>query len=200
MQRIYLASKSPRRIAILKRLGFPFEVIERQPFDESFDGAKLPETVARTLAQKKAVNAIIEGDKWTLAADTVVAFDDKIIGKPENEEHAYEILSLLNGEWHKVYTGICLTNKALGVESQDVEVSAVKFRTLTDEEIQAYIATGEPMDKAGAYGIQGRGALLVERLKGCYYNIVGLPLYKLQKLLANNGLITYNVFMEVVET
>ena len=118
-----------------------------------------------------------------LGADTIVVLDDKILGKPESAQEAEEMLASLSGRWHRVYTGLSLVDASTKDYVSDFEVSRVKFKELSSSEIQNYIKTGEPMDKAGSYGIQGKGALFVEKIEGDYYNIVGLPLFKLSKML-----------------
>ena len=122
-------------------------------------------------------------DGIVISADTIVYFDKRILGKPENEPGAKKMLEMLSGNVHEVYTGICVTDGTSGKSISDFEVTKVKFRTLTEEEIDRYIATGEPMDKAGSYGIQGKGCLFVEKIDGDYLNVVGLPAVKLAAIL-----------------
>jgi septum formation protein len=118
-----------------------------------------------------------------LGADTVVVLDEHILGKPADEKAAAEMLRMLSGRTHQVYTGLTLIDAARNVSVSHIEVTEVTFRELTDQEIAAYVDTGEPLDKAGAYGIQGRGALLVSGIRGCYFNVVGLPLAGLLRAL-----------------
>ena len=122
-------------------------------------------------------------DAIVISADTIVYFDKKILGKPTDRVNAKKMLEMLSGNVHEVYTGICVTDSVSGRSISDYEVTKVKFKTLTEEEIDRYIETGEPMDKAGSYGIQGKGCLLVEKIEGDYLNVVGLPAVKLAKIL-----------------
>ncbi|MDK2784328.1 MAG: nucleoside triphosphate pyrophosphatase [Bacillota bacterium] len=150
-----------------------------------------PGTLVEELARRKAaqVSAQLAEPEETLVigADTVVVLDGKILGKPHDEEEARAMLEALAGRWHEVFTGVAVIDPAGGRVASTREKTRVKFRSLCPKEIAAYVATGEPLDKAGAYGVQGKGALLVERIDGCYYNVVGLPLVKLQELLAEFG-------------
>ena len=122
-------------------------------------------------------------DKIVIGADTIVVYDGQVLGKPKDNDDAFRILKLLNGNEHNVITGISLIQNSSNIKIVDYESTLVKFRFLSDKEINNYIETFEPMDKAGAYGIQGQGALLVEKINGCYLNVVGLPLVKLDFLL-----------------
>jgi septum formation protein len=146
-----------------------------------------PEGAVKALASQKAEEVASRCDPYALiiAADTVVVCDGRILGKPRDEEDAFRMLRLLSGRTHEVYTGLCLKDKDSCVT--EAERTAVRFRTLSDSEIRRYIETGEPMDKAGAYGIQGKAALFVEAIEGDYYNVVGLPLCRLGRMLAGKG-------------
>lgn len=172
-KRLILASASPRRYELLKALGFEFDVISPD-VDESESGDVI--SIVKTLAHKKAA-AVSEtlNDALVVAADTLVSIDGKILGKPESREHAYEMLRLLSGRAHEVLTGICLMDADTHKFDLRAEISRVRFRDLTDDEIYAYIATGEPMDKAGAYAIQGLAKVFVEGYDGSYENIIGFP-------------------------
>lgn len=182
---IILASKSPRRREILKRLVDDFEIIESN-FDETsiiFNGS--PEEYVKELSinKAKAVAKVTEKDSIIIAADTVVVFDNKILEKPKDKEEAFCMLSMLSGNTHNVYSGVSILNtegKILESESVSTEVT---FSKLNVEQINKYIDSGEPFDKAGAYGIQGLGGVFVEEIRGCYYNVVGLPMNKLYKML-----------------
>ncbi len=175
---IILASKSPRRANLLKQIGLEFEVypseIEEPQITESPAIAvqELALTKARTVAAKFNAGII-------LGADTVVVIDGEPIGKPENDAHALKILTRLSGNRHEVITGVALINIKQKNEVVWTEKTAVYFRTLHQSEILAYIRSGESSDKAGAYGIQGRAGVFVERIEGCYFNVVGLPLASL---------------------
>lgn len=184
---IILASQSPRRKELLERMGIrSFKTISPDIDERAFDGlspAELVETLSREKSRAVAERA---GDEdIIIAADTVVALDGAILGKPEDETDAFKMLTLLSGVRHQVYTGV--TVRRGGECVTEHEVTDVSFRELSEEEIERYISTGEPMDKAGAYGIQGYGALLVEGISGDYYNVMGLPVCRLGRILARFG-------------
>ena len=183
--RVVLASASPRRHELLKLIGIPHEVIPAN-IDESVRGRESPRKHAERLSREKA-SAVVDRDSNVVAigADTIVLIDKKILGKPANTVDAGSMLSLLSGREHTVVTAVAV---ARGKKiASGVEEVAVKFRKLSDDEIDAYIATGEPMDKAGAYGIQGFGATIVERIDGDFFAVMGLPLVRLVSLLADVG-------------
>lgn len=185
--KIVLASASPRRRALLSDLGLSFAV-EPARFDESQVTDGDPVARAKALADGKALDvAGRHPDALVIGADTIVVIDGTILGKPEDEEDARRMLRLLSGRTHRVYTGVSLRHLASGRHALEVEATDVTFGPLTDEQIARYVATGEPMDKAGAYGIQGYGATLVRGIHGCYFNVVGLPLYRLARMLALFG-------------
>ena len=184
--RIILASQSPRRRELLGQMGFSFTV--RPAKGEELPHPELtPAQLVEELARQKAleVSAEAEADDVVVAADTVVAIDGKVLGKPHDKVHAAQMLSALSGREHTVYTGVAVKRgETLLVEH---EATQVRFRPLTEREIDLYIQTGEPMDKAGSYGIQGYGALLVEGIRGDYFNVVGLPICRLGRMLAQVG-------------
>ena len=183
---IVLASQSPRRRELLERLGLPFRVIVPD-IDERMDRPLPPaELVAVISAEKaRAAQALAGPEAIVIAADTVVALDGAVLGKPAGEADAARMLSALAGRTHHVYTGLTVLR---GERVRTVsEETAVTFRPLTEQEIAAYVRTGEPLDKAGAYGIQGYGALLVEGIRGDYYNVMGLPVCRLGLLLGELG-------------
>ena len=181
-----LASQSPRRRELLGQMGFSFTV--RPAKGEELAHPELtPAQLVEELARQKAleVSAEAEADDVVVAADTVVAIDGVVLGKPRDKAHAAEMLSALSGREHTVYTGVAVKRgETLLVEH---EATQVRFRPLTQREIDLYIQTGEPMDKAGSYGIQGYGALLVEGIRGDYFNVVGLPICRLGRMLAQVG-------------
>lgn len=179
METIILASASPRRRELLKMAGIPF-IIQAADVDESLPQGISPDEAVQLLARKKA-KAIDTQDCLVLAADTVVALDGIILGKPHDEEDARQMLRTLSGKTHQVHTGVCLRKD--GEETVFCETAKVEFYPLTEEEIDHYVASGEPLDKAGAYGIQGKGALLVRRIDGDYYTIVGLPIARVVREL-----------------
>lgn len=180
-----LASASDRRIELLSRIIDDFTVMVSD-FDES--SIQLNDSIEEyveeiALGKAKVVSQKVEEDSIIIAADTVVVLDSKILGKPLDKEDAINILSNLSGRSHKVYTSLVLINNMNGKVLKETVPTEVKFSVLTEDEITTYINSGEPMDKAGAYGIQGKGGVFVEEIKGCYYNVVGLPLNRLRKLL-----------------
>ena len=181
-----LASQSPRRRELLGQMGFSFTV--RPAKGEELAHPELtPAQLVEELARQKAleVSAEAASDDVVVAADTVVAIDGKVLGKPHDKVHAAQMLSALSGREHTVYTGVAVKRgETLLVEH---ETTQVRFRPLTQREIDLYIQTGEPMDKAGSYGIQGYGALLVEGIRGDYFNVVGLPICRLGRMLAQVG-------------
>lgn len=178
--KLYLASASPRRRELLEYMGIPFETAVSDAVE---DASGTPEEVALGNAVKKgeAVSRL-HPDDVVLAADTVVCLDDgRILGKPRSREEAFGMLRALSGAAHRVVTGVAVFSPC-GVKTA-AEVSRVVFDTLTDEEIRDYIATGEPMDKAGAYALQGRAGVFVERVEGSVTNIIGLPTTLVRRLL-----------------
>jgi len=181
---LVLASQSPRRRQLLARLGLTFRVAPSGAPEDLPEGVE-PGPAAEALARLKAeVVAVEHPDAVTLAADTVVVLDGDLLGKPEDAADAARMLRLLSGRTHTVHTGIALVYPPDGRSVSTFESTAVTFAPLTDGEIAAYVATGSPMDKAGAYGIQDDlGALFVEGVAGDYYNVVGLPLHCLYRTL-----------------
>lgn len=184
---IILASGSPRRRELLERMGIEdFEIITSDA-DESVDESLPPAEQVELLSRRKAdaVAAEVSPDDLVIAADTVVAMDGIVLGKPADEEDAFRMLSALSGVRHHVFTGVTVRMGDRVLTRH--EVTSVDFRTLEAEEVEEYIATGECMDKAGAYGIQGYGCLLVEGIVGDYYNVMGLPVVLLSRMLKKFG-------------
>lgn len=179
-----LASRSPRRRHLLDLLGFDFTVIASD-VPEEVDPSHSPEQIVRSLAKAKAqAVAASHPDALVLGADTIVVLDGTILGKPRDRDDAQAMLRALSGRTHTVYSGIGLICDGSGRSATAAEATDVTFAELSDDEIDAYVATGSPMDKAGAYGIQDdRGALYIERIEGDYYNVVGLPLHRLYRTL-----------------
>ena len=177
--RVILASGSPRRRELCAAMGLTFTV-KTSDVDETIPRGTPPREAVEMLSRRKA-EAILPADAIVIAADTVVAIGDTILGKPKSEEDARVMLCMLCGRTHEVFTGVtvCYHGRILTASGE----TAVTFRTLTDDEITAYIATGEPMDKAGAYGIQGLGGALVESIDGEFDNVVGLPCRLLKEML-----------------
>jgi septum formation protein len=182
--RVVLASASPRRRELLALLGLT-PVIAPADIDESWRNGEAPPAHAERLAREKAV-AVHRPESVVIAADTIVVVDGDILGKPGDADEAGAMLRRLRGRDHVVHTAIAVA--WLGRLASAVESTRVWFRALTDEEIAAYVATGEPMDKAGAYGIQGVGAVNIERIEGDYFTVMGLGLHRLVRVLAEVGL------------
>ena len=183
--RVVLASASPRRRQLLDLIGIEHEVRPAN-IDESMRPRENPRRHAERLAREKATAiAKRDPDLITIAADTIVVVNRKVLGKPKDAEDAARMLSLLSGREHVVTTAVAVS-RGRKLRSA-VEEVRVKFRRLRDDEIEAYIATGEPMDKAGAYGIQGFGATIVERIEGDYFAVMGLPIVRLVGLLRDVG-------------
>ncbi len=171
--KLVLASKSPRRSEILKNAGFDFTVRVADADETIPDGTK-PEDAVVFLAARKAMAVERAEDETVLGADTIVVLDGKILGKPKNKDDAFNILKSLSGRVHSVFTGVCIIEK--GRSMTFAEETQVEFLSLTDDEINTYIDTNEPYDKAGAYGIQGIASKFVRRINGDYFNVVGLPI------------------------
>lgn len=189
MDAIILASSSPRRRELLSQAGIPFTVMPGEVDEEKAELSGTPGQKAEQLAYMKALDVAKKvGKGIVLGADTIVVCDGELFGKPADEMDARRMLESLSGRVHLVITAIALIDAASGDMKKDHETTNVKFADLTAAEIQAYIGTGEPFGKAGAYAVQGRGALLVEGLKGCYSNVVGLPLKKLSDMLKDFGI------------
>lgn len=189
MDAIILASSSPRRRELLTQAGIPFTVM---PGGVDEDKVKLfgtPSQKAEQLARMKAEDVAKQVDKGiVLGADTIVVCDDEIFGKPADEAHARRMLERLSGRVHLVITGIALMNAETGEVKSGHEITKVTFAELTKDEIDAYLTTGEHLGKAGAYAIQGRAAVFVKSLNGCYSNVVGLPLQRLYRMLTQMGI------------
>ncbi|NLK65266.1 MAG: septum formation protein Maf [Tissierellia bacterium] len=185
MKKIILASSSPRRSEILKRYAdISIYVPETKEIVNSFD---YPQTTVMKVAFEKAFNILskCEENALIIAADTVV-YLDKIMGKPKNEAEAFNMLSFLSGKTHYVFTGICIIDTENSKKVVDYEKTSVVFNELTGDFIERYLKTHEYLDKAGAYGIQGYGELLVREIHGCYNNVKGLPVAKLNNLLTKH--------------
>lgn len=187
---LVLASASPRRQELLRLVGLPFRVMPSD-FDESTLALWPPEqhVIESATAKAEDVAALID-DGVVIGADTIVVADDQVLGKPVDEGDARRMLRMLSGRSHYVYTGVCVVRRSGGETAgmaRDFVRTEVRLCELSDAAIDAYVATGEPLDKAGAYGIQERAALLVEGIVGDYFNVVGLPVYRLGRLLAEIG-------------
>lgn len=187
---VILASQSERRRQILGQMGVEFRVIPSN-YQEEWDHAEDPETFASRTAIAKARDvSSYRRDDFVIGADTIVVLEDRIFGKPDHREEAFEMLKALSNRSHRVMTGFAIVRESDGTAITGVEITEVVFARISDTEIERYIATGEPMDKAGAYGIQGFGGSFVTSIKGCYFNVVGLPLRRVYEALTSLGVET----------
>jgi septum formation protein len=178
---LFLASSSPRRSELLSKAGFEFTVEPANVNETVLHGTPPMQIVEQLSSRKAKAVAALHPEDTIIGADTIVVFKGRIFGKPKDEEAAKKMLKLLSGNVHQVYTGYTVIQKDKFYCSH--EVTSVEFYSLTDDEINAYIASGEWKDKAGAYGIQGRGCLFVKRINGDFYNIMGLPVAKINRVL-----------------
>jgi septum formation protein len=172
----------------MEHLGLPFEVVKPEGINEEGVVGDSSYQIAQKIALAKAKSVAEKfPDAIVVAADTIVVFGEQILGKPKDRDDAIAMLHTLRGKWHNVITGVAIVRKNTDECLTDYEKTGVCFCQLCSSEIEAYVNTLEPMDKAGAYGIQGKGAFLVERINGCYFNVVGLPLAKLGQMLRKFG-------------
>ena len=186
--RLVLASASPRRATLLSQIGLTFDVHPSDIVESSLDirsGNPAVEVTQRLALLKAAAVAQHFGEAIIIGADTLVSLDGELLGKPTDDANAFEMLTHLNGTCHEVVTGVALVDARTGREIVWAESTQVYFRELRNDEIAAYIASGEASDKAGAYGIQGWAAAFVRRIEGCYFNVVGLPLASFVEHLSN---------------
>lgn len=188
---IYLASRSPRRAELLQQMGVLFSVVPAD-IDETPHAMERSDAYVKRLAIEKAQAgyALVLQKAWfempVLAADTTVSIDGEILGKPQDDEDAYRMLSLMSGRWHEVHTGIAVAHA--GHVAMEISSTMVQMDDLSDAVMRAYIASGEPKDKAGAYGIQGIAGSLIKRIEGSYSGVMGLPVYETAKLLKQAGI------------
>jgi septum formation protein len=178
---IILASGSPRRKELLEQIGIEFKVIKSE-CDEDFDESLSPDEAVKVLSLRKSRDVFERTGGIVIGADTVVAIDGRILGKPKDEEDAFDMLKLLSGRTHSVFTGLTVIKSKADITTVSVETK-VTFKELDDNVIREYISTGEPMDKAGAYGIQAKGEVFAEKIDGDFFNVVGLPVSKLWDIL-----------------
>jgi septum formation protein len=188
---IILASQSPRRKEILSLLDIPFKIMVSDA-DETVEEGLPAHFIAESLSLKKAASVAenVKTPSIIIGADTIVLADGKILGKPKDPDDAKEMLSLLSGKWHKVISGVTVFRTTDAKSESFYVETKVKFSNLSEREINDYIATNEPCDKAGAYAIQGKGAKFIEQIEGDYFNVVGLPLSKLYQVLKKE----FNIF------
>ena len=187
MSKIVLASGSPRRRELLERIGITDFDVRVPEVEEYFPGDLPPRQVVEYISREKAeaAAALCSADEIVITADTMVFLDEARLGKPADEADALRMLTALQGRRHTVCTGVTVRRGAESITES--ETTHVYFRPATQSELRAYIATGEPMDKAGSYGVQGKGALLVEKLDGDFFNVMGLPVLRLSRMLARFG-------------
>jgi septum formation protein len=178
--KILLASTSPRRIQLLRTLNLPFEVKTPRIIEPQIITDPCNSVIQNSLLKAQSVLEVQEG--YVVAADTIVVKDDLILGKPRDEEEARTMLGELSGTTHIVFTGVTVINSATGETVSDAAESVVYMKKLSCDEIAAYVESGEPMDKAGSYGIQAYGSMIIERIEGCYFNVMGLPMSLLHDL------------------
>jgi len=192
--RLILASESPRRYELLMQMGLDFEVIPSKIF-EGFVQAESPKDHVIRLAEAKAREVASKyPDRWVVAADTIVCINGSILGKPQGREEAVEMLRRLSGQDHRVLTGFSVCHSRRGESDREVVQTVVRMKPLTSAEIDWYVGTGEPYDKAGGYAIQGIGSFMIESIQGSYTNVVGLPLCELIQMLNRLGAITISEF------
>ena len=187
MAKIVLASASPRRQELLRRIGITDFDIRIPEADESYPDALTPQGIVEHISRAKAAAAaaLCTEEEIVITADTMVFLDDKRLGKPADEADALRMLTALQGRHHTVCTGVTVRQGERSIT--ECETTEVYFRPISEAELRSYIATGEPMDKAGSYGIQEKGALLVEKIHGDYFNVMGLPVLRLSRMLAQFG-------------
>ena len=192
MAKLVLASGSPRRQELLRRMGITDFDVRLPDTEENFPQGLNPREVVCYISREKsdAAAALCSDDEIVITADTMVFLDDRRLGKPKDEADALSMLTALQGRRHTVCTGVTVRQGSRVLT--EAESTEVCFRPATEEELRAYIATGEPMDKAGAYGIQGLGALLVEGIQGDFFNVMGLPILRLSRMLSSFGVTFFN--------
>jgi septum formation protein len=189
--KLILASASPRRIELLKLMGLDFEVMPSETDESLEDGESPREHVLRLSAQKVHALSLHYPEAWVMGADTIVVINDEILGKPATTSEAREMLKKLSGRSHQVYTGFTIAHKVREVLLQDVVISLVSFKDISEEEIVWYAGTEEPYDKAGGYALQGMGAFFIKEIHGSYTNVIGLPLCEAASMLKNVGAIEF---------
>jgi len=191
---IILASSSPRRETLLRSIGISARIIPSDA-EESYDPSHSPSNIVCALAMRKAhsvaqMQMAVHGAGIIIGADTIVVLAGQVLGKPKSRAHAIEMLSLLQGKKHEVYTGVAIVDARTGITRSDYSKTIVRMKPCSQDKVERYVDTGEPMDKAGAYAIQGLGAMLIDGIEGCYFNVVGLPLSLLSDMLEEFGIQT----------
>ncbi|MEI6731603.1 MAG: Maf family protein [archaeon] len=186
-KRIILATTSPRRHSLAKTMGLDFEVVASE-YEEDMSLKLKPKELVMKFAHGKAADVAKKFDGGiVIGVDTIVVHNGKNIGKPRNEKEACKLLKSYSGKKHYVYSGVCLIDCKTGRTIQDCEITEVHFRKMEDGEIKKYIKTGEPGDKGGGYGIQGLASIFIKKINGCYYNVMGFPIYNIYKNLRKMG-------------
>ncbi len=189
MSPLILASGSPRRQEFLQILGLDFRIVVSNTEEPLFAGGDPSEYVMEVSETKARIVSRSHPEHWVLGADTVVVINGKVLGKPRTTMEAAVMLEQLSGRWHEVYSGFCIVHQETGALVKEAVRSRVRMRELSAAEIASYVATGEPMDKAGGYAIQGIGAFMVDKIEGSYTNVVGLPLSELVDAMEHRGII-----------
>jgi len=198
--RLILASQSPRRYELLKQVGLDFEVVPSKVMEDFVQGESPREHVIRLAEAKARDVAGRYPDRWVVAADTVVYIDGSILGKPKSREEAEEMLRRLSGQEHRVLTGFFVFRLEGGKSDKEAVQTAVRMKSLTSAEMEWYVKTGEPFDKAGGYAIQGIGSYMIQSIEGSYTNVVGLPLCEVIQTLTRLGAIKISEFgMRIAE-
>lgn len=187
--RLILASKSPRRYELLKQLGLDFDIVPSGVKEDVLDGESPDQHVIRLAEAKAGEVGNQYPNCWVIAADTIVYIRGSILGQPKNREEALEMLQRLSGQEHCVWTGFSVHHLAKRIRDHGAAQTAVKFKTLSPVEMEWYIRTGEPFDKAGGYAIQGIGSFMVESIRGSYTNVIGLPMSELIQMLIRLGVL-----------
>ncbi|MDD3297832.1 MAG: Maf family protein [Firmicutes bacterium] len=189
MKRLVLASGSPRRQEVLEQLGLSFEVI-KSDVDEAFPKGYTPEQTAVAVALRKVryVAKKLKSPALVVGADTIVVLKGEIMGKPVDTGQAFQMIKKLAGEEHTVITGVAVADSESGEERTGYQTTLVKMKDICPERIKRYVSTGEPLDKAGAYAVQGKAAVFIEGIKGCYFNVVGLPITTLDSMFQSLGM------------
>ena len=189
MKKLILASGSPRRKEILRGLGLKFDIMPSHIEEKVIEGIS-PENLAVSLALQKAeeVAGKLEYPALVIGADTIVVLKGQIMGKPEGNQQAFEMLKKLTGKTHTVITGIAMVERVSGICLADFQTTTVKMKAVTSERLWKYVRTGEPLDKAGGYAVQGKASIFVEKIDGCFFNVMGLPVTKLDEMLSSFGI------------
>jgi len=186
-KKIILASTSPRRHGLAKDMGLEFDIVPSR-YEEDMTLDLSPSGLVMELASGKAADVAKKFNEGiVIGVDTVIFFDGNVLGKPKDKKDAVKMLKSFSGQTQEVYSGVCMIDCSTGKTIKDYEVTRVTFRKLEDSEIRSYVDTGEPLDKAGAYGIQGLSSIFIRKVDGCYFNVVGFPVHNIYKNLRKLG-------------